>query len=401
MSWKVCNLMSAKQEFVRDRERSGLRFAELCRRHGISRKTGYKWLKRYQIDGSQGLSERSRKPHSSPKRSSEEVERRVVEIRGRHPCWGGRKIAQVLSNEGFSGPIPAPSTVTGILRRHGLLGGGTRQGSANFQRFERSAPNDLWQMDFKGHFAMAGTRRCHPLTILDDHSRYNILLKACGQESREVVQPLLIEAFRRYGLPRQILCDNGGPWGTAPGETKPGTILTGLVVWLLRIGVEVIHGRPRHPQTQGKEERFHRTLRAEVLLRTSVWQDLSHCQREFDRWSHIYNEHRPHESLGLACPGQRYQLSARAYPETLPPVTSYYVAEDQLREVRSRGEITLNGRTYAIGQALAGQTIALRPVGSDNYDVYYCWKKLGTIDPTQATKPKGYPNPLKKPEVTE
>lgn len=401
MSWNTCDLMSAREGFVIDWKRGGLPFAEVCRRHGVSRKTGYKWLARYEAEGSAAMADRSRRPAGSPARTMEEMEKRVVGIRLEHPCWGGRKIVRILANQGVAGPIPAPSTVTGILRRHGLLGGGTRGGAVDFTRFERSEPNDLWQMDFKGHFAMEEGRRCHPLTVLDDHSRYNVVLKACSGESRAVVQPLLEDAFRHCGLPRQILCDHGSPWGTGLREDGGPYGRTGLGLWLMRLGVDLIHGRPRHPQTQGKEERFHRTLRAEVLMRAGPWRDLEHCQHEFDRWSRIYNEVRPHESLGMSCPGERYRLSPRRYPERLPEVEGFYLADDELRKVRSKGEITFCNRTFAIGQALVGETVALRAAGPECHEVFYCWKKLGTIDLSKAWKTKGYQNRLEEDEERE
>ena len=321
MSWRIRDLMKAREEFVEDMKRGSLSHAETCRRHGISRRTGYKWLARDGSEGGAGLADRSRRPHLSPRRTAAELERRVVEIRLEHPCWGGRKIREILLRAAGPGSaVPAASTVTGILRRHGLLGGGTRAGAGAFVRFERGEPNDLWQMDFKGHFALAGGARCHPLTMLDDHSRYDLVLAACTGETRTIVQPLLEAAFRRYGL-------------------------------------------PRHPQTQGKEERFHRTLAAEVLAREPVWKDLPHCQREFDRWARIYNEVRPHESLGMKTPGEHYRLSPRSYPERLPEVEGYYLDDDELRKVRSKGEITFGNRTYAVGQALAGEVVALRPRG--------------------------------------
>ena len=394
MSWHVRDLMKAREDFVMDCKRGRLGFAEVCRRHGISRKTGYKWLSRHAVHGAEGLGDRSRRPANSPERTSSEIEMRVVSIREEHPCWGGRKIRQVLIDQGVLEPLPAASTVSNILRRHGLLGTGARAGSAAFKRFERNEPNDLWQMDFKGHFAMDGGSRCHPLTVLDDHSRYNLVLQACGRETREVVQPHLEKAFRRYGLPRQILCDRGSPWGLGLREGGGCYGTTGLEIWLMRLGIELIHGRPRHPQTQGKEERFHRTLKAEVIARESLWQDLGHCQREFDRWSRIYNEVRPHEALQMARPGDRYRPSTRSYPERLAEVGSFYLQEDKLRVVRSKGEITFGNQTFAVGSAFIGETVALRKSGEQRWDLYYCWKRLGVVDLNRVTKPKGYQNVL-------
>jgi transposase InsO family protein len=340
------------------------------------------------------LADRSRKPHKSPKRTSAEMEERVVAVRREHPCWGGRKIVKVLENEGVAGPLLSPSTVTNILRRHGMLGGGMREGAAAYQRFERAESNDLWQMDYKGHFALACGARCHPLTVVDDHSRYNLVLQACAGQTREVVQKLLEDAFRRYGLPRQILCDHGSPWATGLRNDGRAYGRTALCYWLARLGIEMIHGRPRHPQTQGKEERFHRTLEVEVLRREAVWCDLAHCQREFDRWSEIYNRKRPHESLGMARPADLYRLSSRSYPERLAEVESFYLADDELRKVRSKGEINFGSRTFAIGSALVGETVALRAAGDGCHEVYYCWKKLGTIDLRAAVKDKGHQNEL-------
>jgi len=394
MSWHVCNVMKARETFIQDWKSGVLSFTEVCRRHQISRKTGYKWLSRYQQGGVSGLCDESRKPARSPGRVQEEMELMVVALRKEHPCWGGRKIRAALLRAGVEGKVPSASTMSGIFRRHDLLGGGMREGAMPFKRFEREEPNDLWQMDFKGHFAMKGGSRCHPLTVLDDHSRYNLVLKACSGETRETVQEHLIAVFRRCGLPRQILCDHGSPWGTGLREDGGTNGRTKLSVWLMRLGVDLIHGKPRHPQTQGKEERFHRTLGVEVLKRETVWRDLAHCQGAFDRWSRIYNEERPHEALGMRVPGDVYQPSRRSYPEQMAEVESYYLGGDELRQVRSKGEITFGNRTYAVGAALIGEVVALRPGAAGCYDVYYCWKKLGVIDPARAVKDKGYQNRL-------
>lgn len=390
--------MEARRDFIEDIRRGGLSFSEVCRRHGISRRTGYKWKKRVELRGEElGVLEESRRPHCSPNQTRKEVEQAVVAVRQEHPVWGGRKIRRVLLNEGMSADeVPAASTITGILRRHGLLGEGMRMGSDKIKRFERKRPNDLWQMDFKGWFETANEGRCYPLTILDDHSRYNLVIEACASEQGTVVQPILGRTFERYGLPRQILCDHGSPWGkVAEAETGRRVEATRLEAWLMRLGVELIHGRVGHPQTQGKEERFHRTLKAEVLSRREVWLDLPTCQKSFDVWRKIYNHKRPHESLDDDVPSSRYELSERSYQGEEHTSCHWYLEDDLIRTVRSKGEMTFRNRTFYAGSGYAGQKVALRGEGDQKWGVYYCWKRIGEVDFTKALKPKYRYNPIR------
>jgi len=306
MPWKSVSIMESRREFVRLAERGGVSIAELCRRFAISRETGFSYLRRYRQFGEAGLANRSRRPNSSPRRSAEALEARVLTARDEHPCWGGRKLARRLRDQGFD-DVPAPSTVTEILRRHGKLDPAEAVKHRPAQRFERAAPNELWQMDFKGHFAM-DQGRCHPLTLLDDHCRYSLGLFACGDETRETVQAHLTTVFRRYGMPQAMLSDNGSPWG---GSGADG--YTALEVWLMRRGVRLYHGRAYHPQTQGKEERFHRTLNIEAL-QGRRFANLPACQAALDSFRHTYNEERPHEALGLAVPASRYRASPISFP---------------------------------------------------------------------------------------
>ena len=303
MPWLEVSIMDLRREFVLLAEQEGANVSGLCRRFGISRKTGYKWLARAG-GGNEAVEDRSRRPRHSPRRTPAAMERAVLEVRSRHPSWGGRKIARRLVDLGET-DVPAPSTVTAILRRHGVVLGQTG-GGGPFQCFERSRPNELWQMDFKGHFALA-EGRCHPLTVLDDCSRFNLCLAACGNEQGQTVQEHLRTTFRRYGLPQWILTDNGSPWGDGPG-----TPYTPLGVWLLRLGIGFSHSRPYHPQTLGKDERFHRTLKAE-LLGGPPFDDLPRCQDAFDRWRVVYNCLRPHQALDMAVPATRYQPSPHPF----------------------------------------------------------------------------------------
>lgn len=371
MPWQEVDTVSLRAEFVQLAEAGGVGMAELCRRFGISRKTGYKWLGRSR--GEQALEDRSRRPWRSPGKTAYRIEARLVRLRQRYPAWGPRKLRRLLARERPAEPVPAVSTVAAILRRHELVDARRSAQSQAFVRFEHEQPNDLWQMDFLGHFG-AGAGRCHTLTALDDHSRYSLVLVACANQSTQTVRAQLIEAFRRYGLPARMSMDNGSPWGNS-GQRHD---LTPLVVWLMRLGIGVSHSRPFHPQTQGKDERFHRTLRAEVL-NGRCFADLAQVQLSLDRWRPIYNSVRPHQALQMQTPQQRYRCSPRHYPERLPPLE--YGPEDQVRKVQDLGWIQFKGRDFKLPRSLKGEPVALRATGSDGtYDVYFGRHKIKQID---------------------
>jgi transposase InsO family protein len=367
MAWKETSVVEQRLEFVMLASAHAGNVSELCRRFGISRKTGYKWLGRYEAAGGQAsLTDGPRRPHSSPLRSPEQLEAQVLEVRQAHPAWGGRKIAHVLQRD--QGVQVAPSTVTAILHRQGLIAPAASAAATPWQRFEHENPNSLWQMDFKGHFALH-RGRCHPLTVIDDHSRYNLALQACANEQGTTVQAALQNVFRRYGLPRRINTDNGQPWGDSGGR-----YLTALGAWLVRLGISVSHSTPLHPQTNGKDERFHRTLKAEVLLRSFA--DLGECQSAFDRWRPIYNYHRPHEALAMQTPVQRYAPSPIPYPEVLPDIE--YGSQDKVRRVCKAGRISIFGKSVFISNALHGLPVALRQStdSPDTLDVYFCHQRI-------------------------
>ena len=371
MPWQETSTMSLRQEFIELAMREKANRRELCRRFSITPKTCYKWLHRYQAEGLAGLADRSRRPRTCPKRTRHVIEQRVVRVRQAHKAWGGRTIAAHLVQRGVAA-VPNPRTVHNILKRYGLIDPDQAAAHRPTQRFEHPTPNDLWQMDFKGHFAI-GTGRCHPLTILDDHSRFIVLLHACTDETAATVRPLLIESFHRYGLPHRMLMDNGGPWGS--DRDHPYTPLT---VWLIRLGIRVCHGRPYHPQTQGKTERFHRTLKAE-LLTGRTFTDLIDCQLHLDRFRCLYNGQRPHQALEMAVPLSRYEPSPRTYPETLPPIE--YAPDDIVRKVQVDGTIYLHGGQHKIGKAFHRHPIALRPTNTDGlYNVIFCQQTIKQLD---------------------
>lgn len=363
--------MEQREQFVMEALQADTTVRSLCRSYGISPATAYKWLRRYEADGLGGLGDRSRRPQSSPAATRADTVSAVLAIRTAHPTWGARKIIAVLRRNGTA--PPAASTITRLLHRHGLIDPDEALKHQPWKRFEHEHPNDLWQMDFKGDVPM-GAHRCYPLTVLDDHSRFNLGLVACDNQRTLTVRAALTAIFRAYGLPQRMTMDNGSPWGGEHWKEQPYTALT---VWLLRLGVGVSHSRPYHPQTQGKDERFHRTLNAE-LLRRHIVSDLVQAQELFDHWRTIYNTERPHEALAMQVPAQRYQPSVRAFPEHLPPIE--YPDGAQVRSVQLDGTFSVAGRTGTVSKAFAGWKIALIPTETDGVvDAYFCQTKIETI----------------------
>jgi transposase InsO family protein len=371
MAWKEVSTMSLREEFVRLAAQGAVSFKELCERYEISRKTGYKWLKRHASQGSGGLMDLSRRPHSFPQQLSESEEKPIIQWREQHRMWGARKIQRLLKEHAVK-RVPATSTITRVFHRHGLMEVESKVPTQKWQRFEHPVPNSLWQMDFKGPVnTLAG--KAHPLTVLDDHSRFNLCLQALPNEQTAGVKDTLTDTFCRYGLPDRIAVDNGGPWGS--DAEHPYTPLT---VWLIRLGVSVSHSRPYHPQTLGKDERFHGTLKRELLSRRQ-WQDRSDLQRSLDPWREEYNWIRPHEALGLAVPGSRYKPSLRSFPEKLQPLE--YPNALYVRKVQQGGAFSLQGHTLWVSKAFAGYPIGLIPTTTDGVlEVRFCHQKIALVN---------------------
>jgi transposase InsO family protein len=388
MSWDIQDTIGRRHEFVTLALAGNVGMAELCRRFGISRKTGYKWRLRFNSGGTAALVDQPQDRSRVRQQTSARTEAKVLALRRKHPTWGPRKLHRRLLDLGQAPEtLPAVSTFARILQRAGCITPSSAAQHQAVQRFSRPEPNQLWQMDFKGHFALQRQGRCHPLTVLDDCSRFSLGLQACADEQTPTVQRRLEQIFRVYGLPDSILCDNGPPWGGG------GLEHTRLTVWLLRLGITVLHGRPYHPQTQGKDERFHRTLKADLLDRHD-WRDLAQAQRRFDSYRRLYNHDRPHEALDLAVPATRYRPSPRPLPRQLSAVE--YGAHELVRPVKSKGEITFRNRFYYVGQAFIGLPVALRPMAQDGvFRVCFAAVNLGLIDCTQPTQqPKGFYHPL-------
>lgn len=377
--------MELKTEFVMLAEQPNANMSQLCRRFGISRPTGYKWLARYQAEGLDGLVERSRRPRRSPNKTPDHIEQLVEDARDKDRSWGGRKLHHHLRRQATAGKlevspeqIPAPSTITAILDRKGLLD--PRETSARqgpWTRFERAAPNQLWQMDFKGEFKLASGAWCYPLTIVDDHSRFAVATQPCSNQRRPTVKGHLQAVFARYGLPEAILCDNGPPWGSPQRFPDGSPHYTRLAAWLMRLKIAVKYSRPGHPQSKGKNERFNGTLAAE-LLRFERFTDMGYAQDRMEDWRIRYNTVRPHQALDMAAPASRYQPSPLELPETLPPVQ--YGPDDMTRKVSDGGLISFRGQTFRVGKAFTGHSVAVRASAEpQDRKIYFCNQHIRTI----------------------
>jgi transposase InsO family protein len=367
MPWNIKDTQSMRLEFIEELMSGKFKITTLCQKYGIARKTAYKWIRRYKHEGVEGLIDRSKAPNSRPNITEDEKINLILQIREKYPAWGGRKLRQVLINQGHQ-DVPSESTFNRILNRQGKIDLRESEKRQRFIRFEKSAPNELWQMDFKGYFRINGNR-CHPLTVLDDHSRFCLVLRAYESESTENVKFALEEAFREYGLPDRMTMDNGSPW--------KGHTLSRLTIWLMRQGIIVSHSRPYHPQTQGKDERFHRSLKEEIL-KFRTFRTFEEAQICFDEWKYVYNHIRPHDGINLLCPANRYQKSKRPYKEKLEKIE--YVSTDIVRKVSACGCIEWKGCKYFVGEHFFGEYVAIRPTYEENvYGIYFINSQVGKI----------------------
>lgn len=323
-------------------------FSALCREFGIDRHTGYKWKARYAAQ--QPLTDRSRRPHKSPYRTPEKVERLILSVRKENPGWGAKTIRDVLLQEGHKN-IPCTKTVNNILHRYGCISPEESEKRRPFVRFEKEQCNQMWQTDFKGEFRMADGSYCYPLTILDDHSRFSLEI-APRLSTANVVIPVFSEVFREYGLPDSILSDNGAQFaGFRKGYTQ-------FERWLMDLDILPIHGRIKHPQTQGKIERFHRTMKQELLNHTAI-ANIDDAQQKFSRWRDKYNNIRPHEALGMKRPGEVYVPSQRQFVETVKPYE--YGGAYHVIKVNSWGYVRFDKWQVYLSETMIDRYIEFRP----------------------------------------
>ena len=374
MAWRKVLPMDERLRFIYEAQLNLWTITELCKRYGISRKTGYKWLDRFDQQGLDGMAERSRAPKHCPHRTSDKVVKRVVAERKRHPRWGPKKIAQALKRSGPDFRVPAASTIGEILKRHGLVKrrrrrrGGLRRWPKTLSQPKRA--NHVWGVDFKGWFRTGNGVRCDPLTASDLYSRFVLDCRALKAQTVQLVQPIFDRIFTDYGLPEAIRVDNGAPFGS----TGPCG-LTRLSVWWVQLGIRVEFIEPGHPEQNAVHERMHRTLKDETCC-PPKWTHNAQ-QRRFDQWRNEFNHQRPHEALKMCCPAEAYQASAIVYQRQPKPFC--YPGYFERRRVKKAGQIVLHGADRFIGHAFRGIDVGLEPIRSDQFLVHAGPLVIGTI----------------------
>lgn len=370
MPWEERSKAMMRAEFVEAVLSKRLTKSQACRDFGISRPTGDKWIKRY-LNG-ESMEDRSRAPFKVANRIAPEMEQTVIEYRNEFSALGAVKIRRLLEDAHHKN-IPCASTINAVLKRNGLISKEASQAATPCQSFEKDTPNEMWQGDFKGDFAMQDGNRCHPLNVLDDCTRFNLCSDPKPDETLASVKPSMERIFREYGMPRIFLCDNGNPWGVAQS-----TGFTRFEVWLMDLGILTVHGRSLHPQTQGKLERFNGSLKRECLKYIQI-ADMDDAARQLAAYREFYNNKRPHHALGLDTPASRYVPSERKYPSRIEAWE--YPKEYELRRIKDSGYFTYRGQGYFLSEALGGREVAVKESSVEGcITLYYRQFKIARID---------------------
>jgi putative transposase len=372
MPWQECNPMDERLKFIA-RLLDGDAMSELCREFGISRKTGYKILNRYNTCGLQGLSDRSRRPYRQANQLPVQIETLIVRLKQDKPSWGAPKIRERLIRLYPDVHRPAISTVHAVLDRHGLVKRrrGRRNRAQGTPLSRPGEPNDLWCADYKGEFMLADRRYCYPLTVTDFASRYLIACEALSSTKEDYAFSVFESTFKEFGLPRAIRTDNGVPFA------GPNALfnLSKLSVWWLRLGIEIERIKPGNPQQNGRHERMHLTLKLETTKPAAG--NVLQQQDKFDDFIDCYNNERPHQALGMQCPAERYVPSTRPY-QGLPELD--YPLHDKTVTVTTCGRICFNRQKINLSQVFAGQNVGIKQVSDEIWLVTFMDYDLGYFD---------------------
>ena len=374
MPWLEATPMEQRERFIRDQQNGLYTMTELCDRHNISRKTGYKWLDRFDAGGRAALGDRSRAPHQCPHRISSDVAELICTARRQHPSWGPEKLLQWLAPRHAGVELPAISTAGDLLARHGLVKKRRRRRPCQHPGVVPATtvhPNDLWTADFKGHFRTQDGLYCYPLTIADQHTRFLMACHGLLSTKGLGVRPVFDRLFREYGLPCAIRTDNGVPFATTGIHG-----LSQLNVWWMRLGIQHQRILPGQPQQNGAHERMHKTLKADAIRpprATIVAQ-----QRAFNAFRQQYNEERPHQHLRGHTPASFYRPSPRAYDARLLPIE--YPGHFLVKRITNAGTFRFKKRLLFIAHALAPHTIGLEEVDDGVWSIYFCHVLIARLD---------------------
>lgn len=374
MPWKECEVREQRFRFVDEWNSGDWDMAELCRIYGVTRKTGYKWVDRYEVAGMDGLQDLSRAPKHHPNELPEKVEEEVLSIRAKHPFWGARKIRAKMGQGNPGEDVPAASTIGELLKRNGLTVARKRRRTSrppSEPLAHASGPNVVWCADFKGWFRTADGVRIDPLTITDGYSRYLLRCQAVAAADSVHSKPIFEAAFREYGLPEKMRTDNGAPFASN-GESG----LTGLSVWWIKLGIRPERIEPGKPQQNGRHERMHRTLKQETATPPAA--NRRRQQEQFDAFRREYNEERPHEALGQVAPATKYEASGRVYPARLEEME--YPAGWETRRVCDGGQFRWHSGLVFAAHALEGERVGLEPIEEDRWRVWFSFWQLGVMD---------------------
>jgi len=371
MPWSQTSPMDQRLLFLADCARELDPLAEVCRRYGISRKTGYKWIGRFKEKGREGITEHSRRPRRLARSTPAEIIERILEARRRHPNWGAKKLLWLLGRRSPEIHWPPRSTVCDILKRHGLVPSPRRRRRLSHPgrpTTPMTAPNEIWTADFKGHFKTGDGLYSYPLTVQDGFSRYLLDVQAFLSPSHQLTQPVFERLFQEYGLPRIIRTDNGAPFAT----TAIGR-LSRLSVWWIRLGIFPELIEPAHPEQNARHERMHRTLKAETARPPS--EDHNTQQERFDSFRHFFNHERPHEALGQQTPASVYHPSARTFPNRLPKVE--YPGHFEVRRVSRNGGVRWNSNWVCVSHVLGEEYVGFEEIDDGLWEVFYGPVRLG------------------------
>lgn len=376
MPWKEANVVELRKEFVLEALQADLPFTALCRKYGISSKTGYKWKERFVEQGTAGLSDQSRRPIKSPAQLTEELVCKVIRLKVKHRDWGPKKIRQLYARQHKAGKAPSLSSVKRMLAKAGLVEPRRRRTPAKqcgrvVNRFTPGQPNELWTVDFKGWWYSPDKARIEPLTVRDDFSRYVLCAQLLVNGKSDTVREYFVRLFEKYGMPKVIRSDNGSPFAC----TRAPLGLSRLAAWWVALGIQLDRIEPGHPEQNGGHERMHRDIALEVEGRIDG--GFVEQQAALEVWRHQFNHERPHEALGMRTPAEVYAKSKRSFDPQ--PITLSYPQEYLQRRVKRSGAIKIDNRLIQVSTAIGGWDVGLKLVGNQHYRLWFGQLCLGDI----------------------